>query len=182
LRSILSANPPTVQAYHCFADRKPQPGSGAICFRPRANKTSKDFFFGSGREAWAVVENLDEYVVGVGSAGHVLMKAAGMMAKYFEMSLAMLNVVSAPRVIKSCFPISTISISLVGLLSRSTMLPASLAACVPVFMATATSPDFLDKNSGFGRTDSFEEPQNQLAKSPQFTFDDESGTASSIFH
>ena len=33
----------------------------------------------------------------------------------------------------------TISISLVGLLSRSTMLPASFAACVPLFIATATS-------------------------------------------
>ena len=65
--------------------------------------------------------------------------AAGMMAKYLATSLAMLNVVSAPRVISSCLPISTISISLVGLESRSTMLPASLAACVPVFIATATS-------------------------------------------
>ena len=62
-----------------------------------------------------------------------------MIAKYFETSLAMLNVVSAPRVISSCLPISTTSISLVGLLSRSTMLPASRAACVPVFMATPTS-------------------------------------------
>ncbi len=62
-----------------------------------------------------------------------------MMAKYLATSLAMLNVVSAPRVISSCLPISTISISLVGFESRSTMLPASLAAWVPVFMATATS-------------------------------------------
>ena len=58
-------------------------------------------------------------------------KAAGMMAKYLDTSLAMLKVVSAPRVISSCLPISTISMSLVGLESRSTMLPASLAACVP---------------------------------------------------
>ena len=36
-------------------------------------------------------------------------------------------------------PISTTSISLVGSLSRSTMLPASLAAWVPEFMATPTS-------------------------------------------
>ncbi len=36
-------------------------------------------------------------------------------------------------------PISTISMSLVGLESRSTMFPASLAAEVPVFMATPTS-------------------------------------------
>ena len=49
------------------------------------------------------------------------------------------KVVSAPRVISSCLPISTISMSLVGSLSRSTMLPASRAAIVPVFMATPTS-------------------------------------------
>ena len=62
-----------------------------------------------------------------------------MMAKYLATSLAIENVVSAPRVIRSCLPISTTSISLVGLESRSTMLPASRAACVPVFMATPTS-------------------------------------------
>src|SRR5215470_13150916 len=62
-----------------------------------------------------------------------------MMAKYLATSLAMLNVVSAPRVISICLPVSTTSRSLVGLESRSTMLPASLAAWVPVFMATATS-------------------------------------------
>jgi hypothetical protein len=55
------------------------------------------------------------------------------------MSLAIENVVSEPRVMRSCFPISTTSISLVGFESRSTMLPASLAAVVPVFMATPTS-------------------------------------------
>jgi hypothetical protein len=49
------------------------------------------------------------------------------------------NVVSAPRVTRSCLPTSTMSISLVGSLSRSTRLPASLAAWVPVFMATPTS-------------------------------------------
>src|SRR5258708_7519726 len=62
-----------------------------------------------------------------------------MMAKYLATSLAMLHVVSAPRVISSCLPTSTISISFVGFESRSTMLPASLAACVPVFIATPTS-------------------------------------------
>ena len=67
------------------------------------------------------------------------MNIAGMMAKYLATSLAIENVVSAPRVISSCLPISTISISLVGFESRSTMLPASLAAVVPVFMATPTS-------------------------------------------
>jgi hypothetical protein len=41
--------------------------------------------------------------------GNVTMSIAGMMAKYFATSFAMLNVVSAPRVIKSCFPISMIS-------------------------------------------------------------------------
>ena len=71
--------------------------------------------------------------------GKVPANMAGMMAKYFATSLAIENVVSAPRVISSCFPICTISMSLVGLESRSTMLPASLAACVPVFMATPTS-------------------------------------------
>ena len=67
------------------------------------------------------------------------MSIAGMMAKYFATSFAMLNVVSAPRVIRSCFPISMISMSFVGFESRSTMLPASFAACVPVFIATPTS-------------------------------------------
>src|SRR5437660_492108 len=62
-----------------------------------------------------------------------------MMAKYFATSLAMEKVVSAPLVIRSCLPISTISMSLAGSLSRSTMLPASRAAMVPVFMATPTS-------------------------------------------
>jgi hypothetical protein len=64
---------------------------------------------------------------------------AGRIAKYFATSLLMLNVVSAPRVISSCLPISTISMSFVGSESRSTMLPASLAAWVPVFIATPTS-------------------------------------------
>ena len=62
-----------------------------------------------------------------------------MIAKYFATSLAIENVVSAPRVISSCLPISTMSISFVGLESRSTMLPASFAAVVPVFIATPTS-------------------------------------------
>ncbi len=62
--------------------------------------------------------------------------SAGMMAKYLATSLAIEKVVSAPRVISSCLPISTTSISLVGFESRSTMFPASLAAVVPVFMAT----------------------------------------------
>ena len=64
---------------------------------------------------------------------------AGRIAKYLATSFAIENVVSAPRVISSCLPTSTISISFVGFESRSTMLPASFAAEVPVFMATPTS-------------------------------------------
>src|SRR5439155_19083165 len=67
------------------------------------------------------------------------MNMAGMMAKYLATSLAMENVVSTPRVMSICLPISTTSKSLVGLESKSTMLPASFAACVPVFIATPTS-------------------------------------------
>ena len=51
-----------------------------------------------------------------------------MTAKYFARSLAIENVVRLPRVMSSCLPIRTISMSLVGEESRSTMLPASLAA------------------------------------------------------
>ena len=73
------------------------------------------------------------------STGKTPANIAGRMAKYLATSLAIEKVVSAPRVTSSCLPISTISISLVGLESRSTMLPASRAAWVPVFMATPTS-------------------------------------------
>ena len=66
-------------------------------------------------------------------------KIAGRIAKYFATSLAIEKVVSAPRVMSSCLPTSTISMSFVGLESRSTMLPASRAAWVPVFIATPTS-------------------------------------------
>jgi len=75
----------------------------------------------------------------VSSHGSVSENNAGTMAKYFARSLAIENVVNAPRVISSCLPTSTTSISFVGSLSRSTMLPASLAAWVPEFMATPTS-------------------------------------------
>src|ERR1019366_3407205 len=67
------------------------------------------------------------------------MNIAGMIAKYLATSFAIEKVVSAPRVMSSCFPISTTSMSLVGLESRSIMFPASFAACVPLFMATPTS-------------------------------------------
>ena len=64
---------------------------------------------------------------------------AGRIAKYLATSFAIENVVRAPRVIRSCLPTSTISISFVGFESRSTMFPASFAAVVPVFIATPTS-------------------------------------------
>src|ERR1700761_9624336 len=67
------------------------------------------------------------------------MNSAGMMAKYFATSSAIEKVVSEPRLMSSCLPTSTTSISLVGSLSRSIRLPASLAAGVPLFMATPTS-------------------------------------------
>src|SRR5438874_11895713 len=60
------------------------------------------------------------------------------VAKYFATSFAIEKVVSAPLVMSNCFPIATISMSFVGLLSRSTILPASFSAIVPVFMATPT--------------------------------------------
>jgi hypothetical protein len=66
-------------------------------------------------------------------------KIAGRIAKYLAMSLAKEKVVSAPRVMRSCFPISTVSSSFVGFESRSTRFAASLAAYVPAFIATATS-------------------------------------------
>jgi len=59
--------------------------------------------------------------------------------KYFATSLAMENVVMAPRVISNCLPIITTSRSFVGSESRSTILAASLAALVPEFMARPTS-------------------------------------------
>ena len=59
--------------------------------------------------------------------GKVPTNIAGKMTKYFATSLAILNVVIAPRVTSNCFPTSTISISLVGFESRSTILPASFA-------------------------------------------------------
>ena len=39
---------------------------------------------------------------------------AGIIAKYFATSFAILNVVNAPLVINICFPISTTSITLSG--------------------------------------------------------------------
>ncbi|CPU64483.1 Uncharacterised protein [Mycobacteroides abscessus] len=71
--------------------------------------------------------------------GNTPMNIAGMIAKYFATSLAIENVVSAPRVMRSCLPMRTTSMSFVGSESRSTMLPASFAADVPEFIATPTS-------------------------------------------
>ena len=73
------------------------------------------------------------------SPGKTPANIAGMIAKYFAMSFAIEKVVSAPRVISSCLPMRTMSMSFVGSESRSTMLPASFAADVPVFIATPTS-------------------------------------------
>ena len=53
---------------------------------------------------------------------HVVAKIAGRIAKYLATSLAIENVVSAPRVISSCLPTSTISMSFVGLESGSSSL------------------------------------------------------------
>jgi hypothetical protein len=47
------------------------------------------------------------------SCGYIPTRAAGMIAKYFAISLAIENVVRAPRVIRICLPISTMSSSLV---------------------------------------------------------------------
>ena len=55
------------------------------------------------------------------------------------MSLAIENVVRAPRVISICLPMATRSISLVGSESRSIRLAASFAAFVPECIATPTS-------------------------------------------
>src|SRR5882757_6728909 len=60
--------------------------------------------------------------------GNVAIIIAGIMAKYFATLFAMLNVVNELCVMSICFPISTMSRSLVGLLSRSIMLPASQTA------------------------------------------------------
>ena len=69
----------------------------------------------------------------------VVAKRTGIIAKYFATSFAMLKAVTAPRVIRSCFPSMTTSIIFAGLDSRSTMFAASFAASVPEFMASPTS-------------------------------------------
>ncbi|KAG1421257.1 hypothetical protein G6F57_023599 [Rhizopus arrhizus] len=71
--------------------------------------------------------------------GTAAANSAGRIAKYLETSLASEKVVSAPRVISCCLPTSTTASSLAGSESRSTMLPASFAACVPEFIARPMS-------------------------------------------
>ena len=56
-----------------------------------------------------------------------------------RLSLAMENVVMAPRVISNCLPIITTSRSFVGSESRSTIFNSFGAALVPEFMARPTS-------------------------------------------
>ena len=73
------------------------------------------------------------------SSGKTVTNIAGTMAKYFATSLAIEKVVIEPRVMSSCLPIAMTSSSLVGSESRSTMLAASLAADVPLFIARPTS-------------------------------------------
>ncbi len=71
--------------------------------------------------------------------GKTLISMAGMMAKYLATSLAILKVVKAPRVMSSLFAYFNHLDQLGRVESRSTILPASLAAWVPVFIATPTS-------------------------------------------
>ena len=73
------------------------------------------------------------------SSGKTVTNIAGTMAKYFATSFAIEKVVIEPRVMSSCLPIAMTSSSLVGSESRSTMLAASLAADVPLFIARPTS-------------------------------------------
>ncbi len=69
----------------------------------------------------------------------MLANAAGMMAKYFETSFAMLKVVSGAAGHQELLSVLDYLQQLGRFESRSTRLPASFAACVPVFIATATS-------------------------------------------
>ena len=64
---------------------------------------------------------------------------AGSIAKYLATSLAMLNVVIAPRVISNCLPSFTTFSIFEGSESRSTILAASFAAAVPLFIASPMS-------------------------------------------
>ena len=85
-------------------------------------------------ERTALVGLCNLMIFSVFKPGYVASKRAGMMAKYLATSLAIEKVVSEPRVISSCLPISTTSINFVGLESRSTIkngagaAPGSLAS------------------------------------------------------
>ena len=70
--------------------------------------------------------------------GITIINIAGIIAKYLAISLAILKVVRLPLVIRSCLPISTTSRIFVGSESRSTILAASFAAVVPLFIARPT--------------------------------------------
>ncbi len=63
----------------------------------------------------ALVEVLKCMMLSGAISGNVAISIAGIIAKYFATSFAMLKVVSEPRVISICFPISTMSSSFVGL-------------------------------------------------------------------
>src|SRR6266516_209086 len=62
------------------------------------------------------------------SSGRVVANITGTIATYLSTSLAMMNVVTAPRVNRSCFPSITTSMIFAGFDSKSTMLAASFAA------------------------------------------------------
>ena len=73
-------------------------------------------------------------MLSVEKPGYSPIKSTGIMAKYFATPFAIENVVKLPLVIKNCLPMWTISISFVGEESKSTVLPASFAACVPLIV------------------------------------------------
>src|SRR5918998_782575 len=111
--------------------RTPRRASGTSVTMISALKTTAERIADCGEDS--------RITLSASSVGKAPANMAGRIAKYLARSLAMEKVVSDPRVISSCLPIATISMSFVGLESRSTMLPASFAAVVPVFIATPTS-------------------------------------------
>ena len=111
--------------------RTPRSASGINAGMMSALKTSADS---------TALDGLDRFItLSAAIDGIAAANSAGRMAKYLDTSLASEKVVSAPRVMSCCLPISTTASSLAGSESRSTMLPASLAACVPEFIARPTS-------------------------------------------
>ena len=71
--------------------------------------------------------------------GIATVKIAGIIAKYLAISFEIENVVNDPLVISNCFPISITSKIFVGFESKSTILAASFAEVVPLFIAIPTS-------------------------------------------